>query len=754
MARSLPVHTPATTRVVALVGNPNTGKSTIFAALTGMRQRIGNYPGITVEKRTGTVSDPERNLQLEILDLPGTYSLSVHADDEAVVLDALLGTHGMGPRPDVIVAVVDASNLRRNLFFTTQVLELGQPVVVALNMIDIAERAGMNIDVSALAKELGVPVVPIVASKGNGIDGLRDAIAQSTTSQPSSRCQSFPDCVCAELDGLCASLAASGDGESAVSSRAEAIQTLLSPGGYHESRLVERCGLGLAEELAERRDRISAAGESIVEVEAQVRYAWIDRVLPGVVSHVKRSHKSGSEIADRFLTHRVIGLIVFIVLMGGCFQSIYAWTTPLMNGIDATFGVLSDVISGIMPTGALRSLVVNGILAGIGSVLVFLPQILVLFFFLAILEDCGYMARAAFLLDRWMALLGLNGKSFFPLLSSFACAVPGILATRSIESRRDRMVTIMIAPLMSCSARLPVYALLIAAFVPPTQLLGGIISLQALTLLAMYSVGAIVAIPIALLLKKTILKGKPQSFLLELPTYKWPSPRTVFVRVYEQGREFCVTAGTIIFAVTVVIWALGYYPRPASIAADHQTQRDAITAQFHASTTASDMPTEQHDELHAAYEEQISHIDQSEAGAYLRQSILGRTGKFFEPIVRPLGWDWRVGTGVIAAFAAREVLVATLGTIYNLGDDQDETSAGLREQMKAATWEDGTPVFNLAVALSIMVFFALCCQCAATLAVIQRETQSWQWPVLAFTYMTGLAYVAALATYQITIRLT
>jgi len=754
MAKSLPVHTPPKTCVIALVGNPNTGKSTIFAALTGMRQRIGNYPGITVEKRTGTVSDPERNLQLEIVDLPGTYSLSVHADDEAVVLDALMGSHGMGPRPDVIVAVVDASNLRRNLFFTTQVLELGQPVVVALNMIDIAERAGMNIDVSALAKELGVPVVPIVASKGNGIDGLRDAIALSTTSQPSSRCQSFPDCVCAELDGLCASLAAGSEGEPLVSSRAEAIQTLLSPGGYHESRLVERCGLGLAEELAERRDRISAAGESIVEVEAQVRYAWIDRVLPGVVSHVKRSHKSGSEIADRFLTHRVIGLIIFIVLMGGCFQSIYAWTTPLMNGIDATFGMLSGVISSVMPTGALRSLVVNGILAGIGSVLIFLPQILVLFFFLAILEDCGYMARAAFLLDRWMALLGLNGKSFFPLLSSFACAVPGILATRSIESRRDRMVTIMIAPLMSCSARLPVYALLIAAFVPPTQLLGGVISLQALTLLAMYSVGAIVAIPIALLLKKTILKGKPQSFLLELPTYKWPSPRTVFVRVYEQGREFCVTAGTIIFAVTVVIWALGYYPRPASIAADHQTQRDAITAQFHASTTASDMPTEQHDELHAAYEDQISHIDQSEAGAYLRQSILGRTGKFFEPIVRPLGWDWRVGTGVIAAFAAREVLVATLGTIYNLGDDQDETSAGLREQMKAATWEDGTPVFNLAVALSIMVFFALCCQCAATLAVIQRETQSWQWPVLAFTYMTGLAYVAALATYQITIRLT
>ncbi len=754
MAKSLPVHTPVETQVVALVGNPNTGKSTVFAALTGIRQRTGNYPGITVEKRSATVSDPERNVRLEIIDLPGTYSLSVHADDEAVVLDALLGTHGMGPRPDVIVAVVDASNLRRNLFFTTQVLELGSPVVVALNMIDIAERAAIDIDVSALSKELGVPVVPIVATKGEGVDGLRDAIAQSTSGESSSRCQSFPDCVCAELDGLCASIAESGDGNPAVSSRAEAIQTLLSPGGYHESRLVKRCGLGLAEELSERRNRITAAGESVVEVEAQVRYAWIDRVLPSVVSHVKRSQRSASEIADGFLTHRVIGLLVLILLMGGCFQSIYAWTTPLMDGIDATFGAVSEVVSNVMPAGALRSLVVNGILAGIGSVLIFLPQILVLFFFLAILEDCGYMARAAFLLDRWMGMLGLNGKSFFPLLSSFACAVPGILAARTIESRRDRMVTIMIAPLMSCSARLPVYALLIAAFVPATQLLGGLVNLQALTLLAMYSVGAIVAVPIALLLKKTVLKGKPQPFLLELPTYKWPSPRTVFLRVYEQGREFCVTAGTIIFAVTVVIWALGYYPRPASIAINHQTQRDSLTEQFQASTTAEEMPPEQFDEFRSAYETQISRLDQSEAGAYLRQSFLGRTGKFFEPLVRPLGWDWRVGTGVIAAFAAREVLVATLGTIYNLGDDQDETSAGLREQMKAATWEDGRPVFNLAVALSIMVFFALCCQCAATLAVIQRETQSWQWPMLAFGYMTGLAYVAALATYQITIRLT
>jgi len=310
----------------------------------------------------------------------------------------------------------------------------------------------------------------------------------------------------------------------------------------------------------------------------------------------------------------------------------------------------------------------------------------------------------------------------------------------------------MIAPLMSCSARLPVYALLIAAFVPSTSLLGGMVSLQALTLLAMYSVGAIVAIPIALLLKKTLLKGKPQPFLLELPSYKWPSSRTVLLRVYEQGREFCVTAGTIIFAVTVVIWALGYYPRPASIAADHQIQRDALTQAYEQAVASPSLAPQQRQQLASVHHEQISHIDRTQAGAYLRQSILGRMGKFFEPIIKPLGWDWRIGTGIIASFAAREVVVATLGTIYNLGEDQEEESAGLRAQMKAATWEDGTPIYNVAVALSIMVFFALCCQCGATLATIQRETRSWQWPLLAFTYMTGLAYVAALVTYQVAIR--
>jgi ferrous iron transport protein B len=384
-----------------------------------------------------------------------------------------------------------------------------------------------------------------------------------------------------------------------------------------------------------------------------------------------------------------------------------------------------------------QSLVVNGVAAGVGAVLTFLPQILILFLFLAILEDCGYMARAAFLMDRWMGLFGLNGKSFIPLLSSFACAVPGILSTRTIEDRRDRFVTILIAPLMSCSARLPVYVLLIGAFIPATPLLGGLIGMQAATLLAMYLVGAAVAIPVALILKRTVLKGPSQSFLMELPTYKWPSPRIVFFRMYEQGKAFCVSAGTLIFAVAIVIWALGYYPHPAAIAGAHQLERDAAAHAGHSDK---------------ALDARLAEINRDEAGEYLRQSFLGRMGQWIEPAVKPLGWDWRIGTAAIASFPAREVVVATMGTIYNLGGGQDETSAGLRATLHAATWPDGRPVYNVAVALSIMVFFALCCQCAATLATIKRETKSWAWPVLTFTYMTALAYVGALATYQIAIR--
>ena len=737
MSASIPLQTAPRVRSVALIGNPNTGKSTLFNALTGYRQRIGNYPGTTVERRAGFIRTENKAVPIEVIDLPGAYSLAARAADEAIVLDALLGRAGVDRRPDLIVSVVDAANLGRNLFLSTQLLELGVPLVVALNMMDLAEASGVRIDAAALAAELGVVVVPVVATKQIGIETLEKAILDSLDAPCSDHCPSFPDCVCAELDGLRNSLADGGAGEHHRASRIEAMQTLLDPGGYHESRLVKRCGRGLAEELTERRRRIASAGESVAEVEARVRYTWIDRVLHRVVTRVRPRPRSKSEAADRLFTHRVFGLAVFLLMMGICFQSVYAWAAPVMDAIDGFFGALGGFLADVIPAGAVQSLAVNGVAAGVGAVLTFLPQILILFLFLAILEDCGYMARAAFLMDRWMGLFGLNGKSFIPLLSSFACAVPGILSTRTIEDRRDRFVTILIAPLMSCSARLPVYVLLIGAFIPATPLLGGLIGLQAATLLAMYLVGAGVAIPVALILKRTVLKGPSQSFLMELPTYKWPSPRIVLFRMYEQGKAFCVSAGTLIFAVAIVIWALGYYPHPAAIGEAHQLEREAAAHGGHSGK---------------ALAARLAEINRDEAGEYLRQSFLARMGQWIEPAVKPLGWDWRIGTAAIASFPAREVVVATMGTIYNLGGGQDETSAGLRATLHAATWPDGRPVYNVAVALSIMVFFALCCQCAATLATITRETRSWAWPLLTFTYMTALAYVGALVTYQIAIR--
>lgn len=729
---------------VAILGNPNSGKTTLFNALTGYHQRVGNYPGVTVERKSGRLRGGHDETRIEIVDLPGLYSLSASSPDEAIALDVLLGDQPGHARPDAVVCVVDATNLSRHLFLVSQVMELGLPVVVALNMVDLAQRAGLRIDAPLLAHRLGVRVVPLVATRGRGLDALRGAIADAVRGpQPAEAPTVLGEAVRVTLDELAERVEA--DAAPAASVRARLLQALLHRGGIHEMRLVRRTP-GLATTLCDARLRLTPDDATLAQYEARFRYAWIERVLDGVIDRTEGdSRSSRTDALDRLVTHPVAGSALFLLIMVVVFQSIYTWAGPLMDAISDGFSAVGAAVAAVLPEGALASLVVDGVVAGVGGVLVFLPQIMVLFLFLALLEDCGYMARAAMLAHRFMSPLGLSGKSFIPLLSSFACAIPGIMATRTIEQPRDRLVTMLIAPLMSCSARLPVYVLLIGAFIPATPLLGGVMNLQALVLLSMYLIGVVVAVIVAVVMRRVLGGGPTAPLLIELPSYKWPSARTVLYRVYEQAKAFVTQAGTIILAVTVIIWALGYYPRPESIAEAHEARRETLRIQSPAVTA----PAADGETTEDPLAEAIAVVDREEAGAYLRQSWLGRMGHWIEPVVRPLGWDWRIGTAVIASFPAREVVVATMGTIYNLGAEQDEESADLKSTLQAAEWPDGSKVFTLPVALSIMVFFALCCQCGATLAVMKRETNSWRWPVFTFVYMTGLAYTAAWATYAL-----
>jgi ferrous iron transport protein B len=723
---------------VALVGNPNTGKSTLFTALAGVRQRVGNYPGVTVEKKTGHLQhDGQR---FELIDLPGTYSLAPRSPDEMVTVDVLLGRHDGDDPPDVVLSIVDASNLERNLFLVSQVLSLGLPTVIALNMMDLARDRDVEIDVDALSKRLGVPVIAVQANRRVGTHTLLDALAQATQNEAALKHNPFPEEFRAQAKGIAEWLNAT----SATPLPHFLIERLLLDGdGYLEGALLNGTSVEGADKLRAAREALAAAGHATPAVEAIARYDWVARVLDGVSKRPDDHRPTISDRIDAVLTHKVWGTLIFVATMAVLFSSIFSLAVPLMDAIDSGVSALGAAVESRIAEGALQSLLVNGVIGGVGAVVIFLPQILILFLFIAILEDCGYMARAAFLMDRLMAGVGLSGKSFIPLLSSFACAIPGIMATRVIENRRDRLATILIAPLMSCSARLPVYVILIGAFVPANHYLGGLVGLQGLVLLAMYAIGIAVAIAVAWLLKKTLLRGAAPPFVLELPSYKMPSLRTVSWRMAERGWAFLARAGTVIFAVTIVVWALSYYPREnVRVAADIEAQRAAL-ADDPAALAEFNRP---------------ENIERLAASLHQQYSFLGRAGQWIEPAVRPLGWDWRIGAAAIASFPAREVVMGVLGVIYGLGPDVDVGADGdqnrLQDQLRAARRDDtGAPVYNLPVALSIMVFFALCAQCAATLAVIRRETNSWRWPVFTFVYMTALAYVGALVTYQIGIRL-
>ncbi len=696
--------------VVALVGNPNTGKTALFNALTGFHRHVANYPGVTVELARGPIRDA--NAPIELLDLPGTYSLAAQSPDEAIVCHTLCG-HAADTAPAAIIATIDASNPARNLYLVSQLLELGLPVVIALNMIDIARRRGLEVDAARLSARLGVPVVPVVAVEPATVTPLVRALEQTLAAPtPPTVRVPLPPPLAEATRALTAAVPDLRPGE--------AVRLLVDRAGWLRRAFGPRDTLDAA--LAAARQRLDRDGIDAATAEVRARYAWVDGVLDGVVRRTPPVGDTWTARIDRVVTHPVGGGVTLLCVLYAVFYAIYQGAAPLMAGLEQLFGWAGAGVAAVVPPGPLQSLLVDGVIAGVGAVVGFLPQILILFLALALLEDCGYMARAAFMVDRLMRPLGLSGRAFIPLLSSFACAVPAILGTRAIADRRERFITILIAPFMSCSARLPVYVLLIGAFVPPTAYLGGWLRLDALVMIAMYLVGVIVAIPVAFLLRHSAFRGPPAGFLLEMPTYKRPRARAVAQRVLHAGRSFLVRAGTIILLVNVVVWALGYFPRSAATQAAVDAQRLA----------------QGWDD--ATYEAEL-------AGAYLRDSYLGRLGRGLEPVLAPLHWDWRIGIGVLASFPAREVIVATLSTICNLGPEDDAQSASLRARLAELKW-DGTdrPLFTLPVALSLMVFFALCAQCVSTLVVIGRETGSWAWPVVSFVGMTTIAYAGAWAT--------
>jgi ferrous iron transport protein B len=703
---------------IAVVGNPNSGKSTLFNRLTGLKQRIANYPGVTVEKHVGELKVDDK--VIELVDLPGTHSLSAHSLEEHIAVDVIFGRMQGTRKPDGLLIVLDATNLYQGLFLAQQLIDLRLPTIIALTMTDAAEASGIGIDIELLRKALGgVPIYPVVATSGAGLDRLRHAVAGMPSLPPPQRIMVWP-----ELTEAAGKLA---EGAKERIRFAE-LERLLIDGATDANRpFLEKLSRNAREDLEAVRDSLFGIEPPIAR-DARVRYAWVRDVLAKVQYSAPRFYSWRSRVTD-FLNRPIPGTVGLFLVMAIVFQAVFAWATPIMDLIDAAAATMGAGVVQALGENAFSSLIADGIIAGVGSVVVFLPQILILFLFIILLEDSGYLARAAYLMDRAMRSVGLSGQSIIPMISSFACAVPGIMATRVIPNRRDRIATILAAPFMTCSARLPVYALLIAAFVPAQQI--AFMNLQGLVLFGLYLFGIVAGILTALLMRQTALRGPKPPFALMLPEFRRPNLQTVFIQLLGRAKIFLYRAGTVIFTVAVIIWALAYYPRSDVIGPEVEQQRSIAAYSMSGA------------ELDAEYQR----IDHVAAAAQMEQSWLGRAGHFVEPIFAPLGWDWRVSSAVIAGFPAREVVIAVLGTVYAVGDEADEGT--LSGRLKASTWPNGARVFTLPMVIGLLIFYACCLQCAATLAVIRRETNSWRWPVFAWLYMTTIGYFGALIAFQL-----
>ena len=718
--------------VVAVAGNPNTGKSTLFNRLTGMSARVGNYPGVTVEREVGQIVLP-RSGSVELMDVPGTYSLTARSAEETIAIQAICGLHPL-ERPDAVVLVVDATQLTRNLYFVLQVIEADVPVVVALNMSDMLRANGQEIDAGALSRELGVPVVSISAQHNDNIDALRraldDVLQDPKLARPGPRWIPATRELREDVGAVAAVLPSEWHLGEAARRDALALWALLSLDEHDEI-------IGAPPELRAtvfaRRRAAAAAGRELEAEIIQGRYAWIDARASKFLHEPATARRNKTDRVDRVLLHPAAGFCIFLLAMGLVFQSLFSWADPAIKLIELSIGALKSLVVTYAPAGIVTDFVCDGLIEGVGSVIVFLPQIMLLFFFIGVMEDSGYMARVAFLMDRLMKSLGLHGRAFVPMMSGFACAVPAILATRTMERRRDRMLTMMVVPLMTCSARLPVYSLLIAALFPPDRVLG-VLPVQGLLMIGMYLFSTVITLCVAAVLGRTLFKGRSVPLLLEMPPYRLPHWPQVLAMMWRKSRLFLTEAGTVILGCTVLMWATLNFPKSHEIAARYDEQRARVETQVPAG---------------AEHDARIAELANLQSSEQLRHSIGGRVGHVIEPAIAPLGFDWKIGIGLLGAFAAREVFVSTMGVVYGMGRiDPNDSTVGLRQRIKQESRADGRPVYTPLVGLSLMIFFALACQCMSTLAVVRRETRSWRWPAFLFAYTGALAWLLAFVAYQ------
>ncbi|MBK9484589.1 MAG: ferrous iron transport protein B [Chitinophagaceae bacterium] len=698
---------------IALVGNPNSGKSSLFNYLTGLNQQVGNFPGVTVDKKMGQ-SRISEDLGATIIDLPGTYSLYPKRADEWVAYRVLLN-QDEAIKPDMVVLVADASNLKRNLLFCSQIIDLNLPVVVALTMMDLAKRKGTQIDIPGLERELGVPIVPINPRKNKGLEQLKKVIDQSAGNLYQPPARDFID-----NQALASNAVEAVKKHYPDISNYNAIHYLIN----HEHFLL---GDGMQEtieqiEVDNKFNPTKTQAEEIMQ-----RYGRIKHIMQQTVVEADPLQKAlFNERLDDLLLHRRWGYIILLAVLFLLFQSVFWVAKYPMDGIEWVFGQFGGMLSNSLPVTWWSDLLINGVVAGLSGIVIFIPQIMILFGLITVLEDTGYMARISFLTDKLMRKVGLNGKSVMPMISGFACAVPAIMSARNIENKKERLLTIMITPLMSCSARLPVYTILIALVIP-SKLYFGFLSLQGLVMMGLYLLGTVMALVVAWVMKWFIKSSERSFFILELPTYRAPRWKNALTTMIEKAKIFVFDAGKIIMMISLLLWALSTYGPKEKMA--------GVTAKY--------------EQLIKNNPQKAAELNKQRKTELLQSSFAGTLGKAIEPAIRPLGYDWKIGIALITSFAAREVFVGTMATLYSVGEDADENNNTLREKMAAAVRADGSKVYNLATGLSLLIFYVLAMQCMSTLAVVKRETRSWKWPAIQLFYMTGLAYLMSWVVYRI-----